>query len=651
MFPKLFQPGKIGRLELANRVVKAPMLSCLATEDGVVTDRLIQHYVSQTSGGTGLIIVEASTVNERGSQAVPFELGSSDDRFLPGLTALAKAIHDAGGRAALQISHGGILRILGAPKLSKPILVPSPVPDNEPLMPIFKANNMIPEALTFEDVIQTIQDFGNAARRVQAAGYDMVEVHGAHGFLINNFLSPITNRREDRFGGSPEKRMNFLLEIIDDVRKKVGPDFPVCVRLSGSEYEKDGYDIDFTIALARELEKRGVNALHLSGGNHHRRFNTNSPMSIPTGWNVWAAEAVKKAVKIPVMASGSITTPELAEDILASGKADFITLGRPLFADPAWTKKAQEGRPEDITPCIRCLDGCLYRSNMRAAPAQCTVNGDLGREGRFPVPPAEKKKRVAVAGGGPAGLEAARVCALRGHEVTLYEPRELGGTLLEISVPDFMADLRLLIKYYAAQMKKLDVKVVKEKATAAGLKKGNFDTVVVAVGGVPVKPDVPGIDLPLVTGVLDVLSGKARTGQRVVVVGGGVEGAQVGLWLAEQGKEVTFVEERPAFMMGVWLTDKAVYAERFAKQKVTPLTGTRLTAIKEKSVAVIDKEGKPREIPTDSVVLALGLAPNPQLQEELSGEKGLEVHGVGDCVFPRKIFEAIRTGFSTARRI
>ena len=315
------------------------------------------------------------------------------------------------------------------------------------------------------------------------AGFDLVEIHACHGYLISNFLSPYSNKRTDLYGGPFENRIRILLEIIREIKAQVGPDYPICCRLSGTDYEPDGYGIDETVELCKRLEALGVAAIHMSGGIHHTTIHEVSPMGMSLAHNVWAAEAAKKEISLPVIASGSITSPALAESILEEGKGDFIGLGRPLWADPQWPLKAREGRPEDIRPCIRCNDGCLARGDHIANTVRCTTNVALCREEEFAITPAEHPRRVAVVGGGPAGMEAARVCALKGHNVTLYEKRELGGALLEASIPDFKApDLKPLVDYLKTQVEKTGVEVIAKEATLADLTGGAYDAVIVAAG-------------------------------------------------------------------------------------------------------------------------------------------------------------------------
>lgn len=643
MFPKLFERGEIGQLTLKNRVIKAPQLTSLGARDGSVTERLIRYYREVSQGGCALVIVEYTWVDKKASKSAVCQLGISDNEYIPGLSLLAQTIQTNGARAALQIVHAGILKRIGTP----PIKAPSRVPWEE----LHRRGGAVPEELTFEEIQEIVEAFGDAAKRAQVAGFDMVEIHGAHGYLITNFLSPLTNKRADWYGGSSENRMRFLVEIVKDVRKKVGPNFPLSVRLSATEYEPDGLMIEDTIELAKVLKKLGIDVIHVSGGNHRQTIQRTSPMSISPGPMVWAAEAIKKAAQIPVIASGSITTPQLAEDILRSGKADFVSLGRPLLADPHWPQKAREGRPEDIVPCIRCNDGCLDRSMMQFKPIACTVNVALGREDELTIVPAKHPKKVAVIGGGPAGMEAARVCALCGHDIKLYEKRKLGGVLIEASVPEFKDDLKRLIGYFTTQIKKLKIEVIREEATIDSIKDGGFGAVIIAVGGSPIKPDVAGIDKPIVTGALEVLNGKAHIGQRILIVGGGVVGTEVGLFLAEQGKEVIFVEMLDEFMTGIGPDDRIVYEERLAKQNVIIHTGKRLESVHDKGAVVADKYSRKEEILADSVVLAVGFAPQPTLVEQLERETHLEVYAVGDCMSPRKIFDAIHEGHLVARQL
>jgi 2,4-dienoyl-CoA reductase-like NADH-dependent reductase (Old Yellow Enzyme family)/thioredoxin reductase len=641
-FPKLFEPGWIGNVQLKNRVIKAPQHTGLANPDGSVTDRMLRYYKDVASGGVSMVIVEYAWIDNDASRASPCQLGIASMDHIPGLSLLAQTIQANGAKAAIQISHAGRQRFtLARPK------APSTVPWEE----IYAAGCPPPDVLTFEEILQIVKSFGQAAKKAQIADFDMVEIHACHGYLISNFLSPRTNKRTDWYGGSLENRMRFLLEVTAEIKCQVGSGYPVCVRVSGIDYEPDGTTIEETIELCKRLEALGVAAIHMSGGNHHQTIHEVSPMGMSLAHNVWAAEAVKKEIKIPVIASGSINLPGLAERVLADGKGDFIGLGRPLWADPQWPLKALEGRPEDIRPCIRCNDGCLARGDHQAKTISCSVNVAVCREAEFQITKAEHPKKVAVIGGGPAGMEAARVCALKGHNVTLYEKRELGGALLEASIPEFKApDLKPLVDYLRTQIRKLKIKVIKEEAAAKTIKNGGFDAVIVAAGATPLAlEDVQGISHQKVTSASQVLHGKAKLGQRIAVIGGGIVGTEVGLFLAEQGKEVVFVEMLDTFMNNITFDERLVYEERFKNLNVSIHTGKRLEGVSDKGITLIDRYGLRTTISADTVVLAAGFRPNRDLIESLEKDPKLEVFDVGDCVRPRKIFDAIHDGHLAAK--
>jgi 2,4-dienoyl-CoA reductase-like NADH-dependent reductase (Old Yellow Enzyme family)/thioredoxin reductase len=641
-FPKLFEPGWIGNIPLKNRVIKAPQHTGLANPDGSVTERMLRYYKDVASGGVSMVIVEYAWIDNDASRASPCQLGISSVDHIPGLSLLAQTIQANGAKAAIQISHAGRQRFtLARPK------APSAVPWEE----IYAMGCPAPDVLTFEEILQIVKSFGQAAKRAQTADFDMVEIHACHGYLISNFLSPRTNKRTDWYGGSLENRMRFLLEVIAEIKSQVGPGYPVCVRVSGIDYEPDGTTIEETIELCKRLEGLGVAVIHMSGGNHHQTIHEVSPMGMSLAHNVWAAEAVKKVIQIPVIASGSINLPELAETILADGKGDFIGLGRPLWADPQWPLKAMEGRPEDIRPCIRCNDGCLARGDHQGKTISCSVNVAVCREEEFKITKAEAPKKVAVVGGGPAGMEAARVCALKGHHVTLFERRELGGALLEASIPEFKApDLKPLIDYLRTQIKKEKIKVVNEEATLKAIEDGGFDAVIVAAGATPLAlEDVQGISQKKVTSASEVLHGKAKLGQKIAVIGGGIVGTEVGLFLAEQGKDVVFVEMLDTFMNNVTFDEKLVYEERFKNLSVSIHTGKRLESVSDQGITFMDRYGIRTMIQADTVVLAAGFKPNRDLIDRLKRVPKLQVFEVGDCVKPRKIFDAIHDGHLVAK--
>ena len=641
MFPHLFTPGKIGTLTLKNRIMKAPQSSGMSNLDGSVTERLVRYYRKQAAGGAGMIIVEYAYVDDIGAKSAHCHLGISNNEHIPGLSWLADNIREQGAVPAIQIEHCGRQKFLGTQPMRAPSAIPWPKLWNQ------YGVQAVPKELTIEEIQDIVHAFGDAALRAKTAGFELVEIHGAHGYLLTNFFSPTTNHRTDLYGGSLENRMRIYVEIVRDVRKKVGPDFPVTIRLSGTDYEPDGFPIEETVALAKVLEKEGIDAFHISGGDHHMMIHQVSPMAIEPCHNVWAAEAVKKAVKVPVIASGSITLPQYAEEILASGKGDFVGLGRPLWADPEWPMKAQQDRPEDIRPCIRCNEGCLERTFFNYRSITCALNPVISREGELEILPAAKARKIAVVGGGPAGMEAARVCRLRGHNVTLFEEKELGGLLHEASTPEFKADIRPLMAYQICQIQKLGIPVVQKKVAAEEL--ADYDAVICATGSRPITTHIPGVELPNAVDALDVLNGVSPVKGATVVIGGGLVGTETALHLAEKGTPVTLVEMLPEIMHGVAVTDCLAYQERIAKVDMTIYTGTRLLEIRPNEILVEDRK-ETFTIPADTVIMAIGLKAQQGLYQQLC-EAGKEAYLVGDAVKPGKIFDAFHTAYRTALKI
>ena len=635
MFPNLFSPGKIGTLELKNRVMKAPQSSGMSNMDGTVSERLIRYYRKQAAGGSGMIIVEYAYVDDIGAKSAHCHLGISSNEHIPGLAWLAENIREQGAVPAIQIEHCGRQKLLG----SQPICAPSASP--WPKMWDQYGVQAVPHVLTIEEIQDIVAAFGDAALRAKRAGFELVEIHGAHGYLLTNFFSPTTNHRTDLYGGSLENRMRIYIQIVRDVRKKVGPDFPVTIRLSGTDYEPDGFPIEDTIALAKALEKEGIDAFHISGGDHHTMIHQVSPMAIPRCHNVWAAEAIKKEVSVPVIASGSITTPDLAEEIIASGKGDFVGLGRPLWADPEWPRKAEEGRPEDIRPCIRCNEGCLERTFFNYKAITCAVNPVISREGELEITPAAVKRNIAVVGAGPAGLETARVLKLRGHDVTIFEKGKKGGQLTEASVPEFKADIRLLRDSMITAVEKLQIPVIEKEATAEDL--ASFDAVVCATGSTPKKSPIPGAELPIAADASEFLTGKREVGHRVVVLGVGLVGSETALHLAETGHKVTLVGRKPTIMKGVAATDFLAYSERIAQTDMEVCTSTTPLEIVADGV-LVEHKGQKRKIEADTVLYAFGAKPEQDLYHTLK-DQGKETYLVGDAIHPDKIMDAIHTGY------
>ena len=642
MFPNLFSPAKIGTLTLKNRILKAPQSSGMSNMDGTVSERLVRYYRDQAAGGAGCIVVEYAYVDDIGAKSAHCHLGISSNEHIPGLAWLAENIREMGAAPAIQIEHCGRQKFLG----TQPICAPSALP--WPKLWDQYGVQSVPHVLTIEEIQDIVHAFGDSALRAKKAGFELVEIHGAHGYLLTNFFSPHTNHRTDLYGGSLENRMRIYVEIVRDVRKKVGPDFPVTIRLSGTDYEPDGFPIEDTIAMAKVLEREGIDAFHISGGDHHTMIHQVSPMAMSLCHNTWAAEAIKKEVSVPVIASGSITLPEYAEEIIASGKGDFVGLGRPLWADPEWPNKAAADHPEDIRPCIRCNEGCLERTFFNYKAITCAVNPVVSREGELKITPAPVKKKVAVVGGGTAGMEAARVLKLRGHDVTIYEEKpENGGLLHEAAAPEFKADIRPFMKYQMTALEKLGVPVLREKADVAKL--AAYDVVICATGSLPIIPNIPGVEKPIAVDCLSAINGAKPVGKKIVVIGGGLVGTETALDLAENGHSVTLVEMLPKIMKDVAVTDFLAYSKRIAKTDMRVLTETRLEEVLDNGARVSSKKGE-EIIEADTVILALGLKAEQGLYNELIAT-GKEAYLVGDAVKAGKIFDAIHTAYRAAIRI
>jgi 2,4-dienoyl-CoA reductase-like NADH-dependent reductase (Old Yellow Enzyme family)/thioredoxin reductase len=637
-------------MEVKNRIIKSPLSLSIATYNGDITPKIISHYREMAKGGAGLVIVEVTYITEKGSQGSPCAIALWNDEFIMGHAFLAEAIHTWDAKAALQLGHNGRQkRLLTKP----PIVAPSRVPYEASLA----AGGPIPQELTTEEVRQLSKDWAAAAKRAKIAGYDLIEIHGASGYLLTEFISRLTNKRTDMYGGSLKNRMRFPLEVVAAVREAIGPDMPISYQICAEEYEEGGIELEESVEFAKELEKAGADIIHVSGGTHTTMHMNIPTMYQPYGLHVPAAEAVKKVVKIPVVGHGGIPGPPYAEEVLKAGKADFISFARPLLADPAMPRKAQEGRLDEIRPCIRCLDGCIERwigtrCSVNVAICwedECTDEAYL-REAHLNT----NKRKIAVIGGGPAGMEAARVAALRGHKVTLYEKRELGGILIEDAVPDFKKDLMPLVEYLAIQMKKLGVKVVRQQATKETILGGGFDSVVVGTGANLIIPKVPGVDKPQVTDIFEVYRNKGKgVGEQVVIVGDGMTGCELGLYLAQMGKKVTITGFRGSMAEVAAEGGRAlrmVLLDMLKKREIPIRFGLVLIEITDHNAVFVDRTARKHTFEADTVVLATGLIPETKLAEEL--EKGkIPVHRVGDCVKPLRIYDAMHSGHNAGRRV
>ena len=647
MIKKLFEPIRIGKLELKNRIVMPALNSRLGTESGAVSDRLIDFYVERAKGGVGLIVIENTCIDWPVGKAGTSPIRADDWKFVDGLHDLAEAVHLYGTKIATQPQHPGRQSSAMVCAEGQELVAPSAIP-------CLPTGGEMPKALTTEEIEGLIGKYVLGAIITRAAGFDAVEIQGAHGYLITQFMSPYSNKRTDEYGGDFEGRIKFALRIVEGVRAAVGPDFPIIFRISADEYIEGGLTLEDNKLIAQRLESAGVDALSVVASIYEsppwytRIYPT---MGMPVGCNVPLAQEIKKVVNIPIIVAGKLGDPVLAEEVLRDGKADLIAMGRPLLADPDLPKKAAEGRLDDIRPCLYCNEACAGNLS-RMWHINCQVNAALGREREYEIKPAEKIKRVLIIGGGPGGLEAARVAALRGHNVTLYEKdKKLGGQLLPASVPQFKQPIKDQVEYLKNQIQKLGVKIELERDATPGLvKELKPDVVILATGASPLIPDIPGVEIDKVTTASDILLGKKEAGEKVVIIGGGEVGSELAWFLAEKGKKVTIVEMLYGVAMDMNLFSRFYLLDKLAELGVEVLTTMTAEEITDKSVATVDMSGNKQVVAADTVILTVGFRSNSELEEKLKGEVP-ELYTAGDCVKPGKILGAIHGGSRIARLI
>jgi 2,4-dienoyl-CoA reductase-like NADH-dependent reductase (Old Yellow Enzyme family)/thioredoxin reductase len=636
----LFEPVKISNVELRNRLVMPPMNTNYATGDGSVTQRGIEYYRERARGGVGLVIVEGAFVHPL-ARGLNNQISLTNDDKIPGLSKLARAIHAEGAKAAIQLFHGGrqgSSAVIGAQSVSA---------SNVPCTLIGET----PRPLTLKEIEETIDAFGEATRRIKDAGFDIVEIHAAHGYLVNQFLSPLTNLRKDRFGGDFAGRTRFLSEIIHTIKKKVGEGFPIICRINGDDYFEGGLTLADARKIAQVIQKAGVDAIHVSGGIYDsRNGESTAPMWLPRGFMVPLAQGIKEVVNIPVIAVGRINDVRLAEEIVEKGQADLVSVGRALIADPEFPRKAMEHRLTEIRPCIACNEGCINMLFL-LKPVTCVLNAAVGKEEEFRFKPAQKPKKVLVIGGGVGGMEFARIAALRGHRVSLYEQDdELGGQVLLASVPSYKYELKNIAPYFRHVLERLGVDLHLGAEFAESMIGAVApDVVCIAMGSTLSVPDIPGIEGGNVVLATDVLSGKTEVGKKVAILGGGEIGLETGYHLAEQGKKVAIIEQMKKVGTEMIPAFNSYVRHKFADFGGNLITLAKVVEINEEG-AVYEKDGHRFLEKADTVVVALGTVSNTHLLENLRG-KVPELYAVGDAVKRGKIMDAVHGAAEIARKI
>jgi 2,4-dienoyl-CoA reductase-like NADH-dependent reductase (Old Yellow Enzyme family)/thioredoxin reductase len=564
-----------------------------------------------------------------------------EDKFIPKLAELVDTIHSNGALAGIQLNHLGRQANLILSKDAPPPVAPSPLP--------WSPNGEVPKELTRQGIEELAETFAEVAGRVKDAGFDMVEVHGAHGYLVSQFLSPLSNMRTDEYGGDSRGRARFAVEIIKRIRKKVGDDFPVSCRINGADNIPGGFALKDAKATAPLLVEAGADLISISAGAN-RSYPTIVPSyETPPGFYVPLAEGVKSVVDVPVLGGGCITDLHTAEEILEEERVDLVAMTRAFIADPEIIHKTLAGESEDIRTCLHC-NSCIERSMFGSLI--CLANPEVGREAEFEIKPANERKTVMVIGGGPAGLEAARVAASRGHHVTLYEAdKKLGGQWLLAAVPPYKQGFKSLVDFLSHQIQKLGVEVVLGKTVTANcIRQTNPDAVVVATGAKSEIPAIPGVDQRHVITAQEVLKGYGNIGDRVLIVGGGGIGLETAEFLGEKGKNVTVVEMLKKVGKGMGPTIRWNLLYRIKAQGIKIFTSTEVEGISEQGV-VVNKEGRKETWQgIDTVVMAVGIRSNNELAGEIKGMVK-DLYVIGDAVDPRRGIDAMREGAEVGRRI
>jgi len=622
-FTTLLSPIKIGNLEIKNRFVVPPMGTNYANPDGTVSRQMIDYYVERAKGGFGLIILEVTAVDPLG-KAILFEAGLWDDSQIPGFKQLVDEVHAAGAKIFMQLHHCGRQTVpfyLGGEQPVAPSAVACPVMD------------AIPHELTNEEVWDLVEKFGDAAVRAKKAGFDGVEVHGAHGYLVAQFMSPHANKRMDEFGGTFMGRMKFPLEIFKNIRSKVGNDYPMSFRFGYDEMVNGGRTIEESTVIAKLAEEAGVDVLNVSIMTYASMPYMSAPPAMPSGFNQYPTAKIKASVSIPVITVGRYNNMYMAEDVLKSGRADLIALGRESITDPFIPTKVAENRLEDIAPCIGCVQSCLgYLLNPAVNKISCLVNPRTGHEGEYDFSKVEKGKKVLVVGGGPGGMLAAYVAAMRGHDVSLYEKEEhLGGQFRLAGVPPTKHELLGALQYYKHMGDKYGVKYHLNTEVDAETVKGLApDAVVLATGSQPCLPNIPGIDNPKFVSCLDILGAKVQPGAKVLVVGGGMSGAETADFLGEHNRQVSIVEMREAIAADEQPTVRFFLMKRLEEHKTQMHTSAKVTRFFDDGVEV-EENGESKTLRGfDTIVLATGVKAYNPLQEKLEGICK-EVYVIGDA--------------------
>lgn len=632
--PSLFSPLNVGGLELKNRIVMTSVVTGLQM-GGAASEELKNYYAARARGGAALTMVETAIVVP-GNEGL--NLALHHDRFIGPLKELVDIIHSNGSLAGIQLNHLGRQWPVKGTQVA--LVAPSPLP--------WSPRAPVPRELPIPEIESLVEKFADSAARAMTAGFDVIEIHAAHGYLVSEFLSPLSNQRRDEYGGSLRARTRFAEEIIQNIRRQVGRDVALSCRINGADNVPGGLGIDDAKIISQLLVAAGVDVISVSAGAFGSYPTIVPPVYIPRNCYVHFAEEVKGAVDAPVVCVGRIRDPHSAEQIVLTGKADLIGLSRPLIADPELPNKWRKGKFEDVNPCISC-NNCIETS--APGPTTCTVNPILGRENETLPGPAVKKKKVIVAGGGLAGLEAARIAALRGHQVKLFEREAtLGGQWLLAAAGSCKQEFMEAADYRVGQINKLGVRVeLSGTLTPETIKKERPDVVVVATGAKPMELSMAKGTSNVIS-AWEVLGGEAQTGCRVMVIGGGSVGLETADFLAEQGKDVTVVEMTDHVGADMFPSIRWHLMPRLAERKVQILRSTKVESIDQNEI-VVTKDGNKETLQGfNTAVFAVGSRSENSLAGSIQGLVP-EVYVIGDAVFPRNALHSIGEGYEVGRKI
>ena len=646
-FPHLFEEGRIANFKTKNRLAMLPMARQFQGINGEVTEKTISYYTERAKGGVGLIILGSTRVFPPGHKFfTPASLNLCDPRYIAGHSDLVQTLHAYGTKVSIQFGHIGgqsVVPGVSASGVQQYFCDGSAYPKSRPVKR--------------SEIYDIIECFANGAVLARTSGYDMVEIHAAHDYLLGGFLSPKLNLRTDEFGGSLENRTRILVEMLKEMKKAAGDDFPICVRLSADDYVEGGITLSESPKMAKILEEAGADIISVSAGCHETQHLSNDIMRLEEGFKRPLFEAFKKELGIPIIVAGGFRNPSKCEEIVADGTADFVGLARPLIADPEWPNKALDNRVEDIRRCLSCGD-CLYRMGGKFAfPHGCGVNAVFTREKEWStLKNVAVKKKVMIVGAGPAGMEAARIASLRGHEVILYEKGEkMGGQLLLAAVPPGKERINWLIDYLVRQLEKQEVKVkLGVEVTPEIIDMENPDALVLACGAMPAKTDINGSKKNQLVDAWDVLSGEIELENRkTVVLGGSMIACETAELLSEKKNDVSVIKMRPGPLMAEDMepTNRRGLLDSLEDRKVKMLTDYEIDTITKDGVNVVArKSGEKKAVPANTIVLALGSQPVRDLVE-VAGNNGREFYVIGDCNKPNNIKQAIYDGALCGRQL